>query len=222
MPGHAKSAAALALGLALAAAGCQAAAYPVRVATPIRAALDTTRFQRVVVAGFVTSNKDPIDTNVEMTRLLGSQLRTRSRLGVVALEPAPIEPSQLNDAIYWQRLGEEYAAPLILTGTASFRSQLESMRLGTQIEALRASGQTPRAPAILDRTRFTLDGTLVFIDGATGARLYSHAFKEDALYSGSEKIFPLSAYFELMDRMIPGFLSLVSDQVSYGTRTLLK
>ena len=202
------------------ASGCMAT-YPVPVATPIRAAVDVSRFQRVVVAGFVTSEHDPIDTNAEMVRLLRSQLRSRSQLGVVASEPAAIDRQRLDDAVYWRRFGVEYAAPLIVTGTASFKSQLETMRLGTQIEMLRASGQM-RAPAILDRTRFTLDATVMFIDGGTGATLYTHAFREDALYSNNEKVFALSAYFELMDRMLPRFLRLVSDQVFYGTRILLK
>jgi hypothetical protein len=200
--------------------GCLAT-YPVAVATPIRAALDVSRFQRVVVAGFVTGEHDPIDTNAEMVRLLGSQLRTRAQLGVVASEPAAIVRQQLDDHGYWRRFGEEHATPLIVTGTASFTSQLETTRLGTQIEALRASGRM-RAPAMVERTRFTLDATVVFIDGGTGATLYTHAFREDALYSNDEKVFALSAYFELMDRMLPPFLRLVSDQVFYGTRILLK
>jgi len=200
--------------------GCLTA-YQVPVATPIRAALDVSRFQRVVVAGFVTSERDPIDTNAEMVRLLGSQLRTRSQLGVVAGEPAAIDRQQLDDAVYWRRFGEEHGAPLIVTGTASFTSQFETLRLGTQIEMLRAGGEM-RAPAVLDRTRFTLDGTVVFIDGGTGDRLYAHAFRENALYSNDEKVFALSAYFDLMDRMLPRLLRLVSDQVFYGTRILLK
>jgi hypothetical protein len=211
----------LALAAGALASGCQAA-YRVPVATPIRAALDVSRFQRVVVAGFVTNAHDPIDTNVEMVRLLGSQFRARSRLGVVATEAAAIDRQQLDDAIYWRRFGEEHAAPLILTGTASFRSSLETMRLGTQIELLRAAGQLPRASTSVERTRFTLDATLVFIDGGTGARLYTHTVREDMLYSGNDKVFALSAYFELMDRTLPGILRLVSDQVFYGTRTLLK
>lgn len=44
----------------------------------------------------------------------------------------------------------------------------------------------------------------------------------EASYDALENIPALSSYFELMDRVLPGFLSTLSNQKLRGTRTLLK
>src|SRR5215510_1226142 len=66
-----------------AAAGCGASLYEVPVETPIPAKLDVSRFQRVLVVGFVAGGADEIDTNQETVRLLRSQLRSKSELRVI-------------------------------------------------------------------------------------------------------------------------------------------
>ena len=48
------------------------------VETPIHAKLDTSGFQRVMVAGFLGGGTKAIDTNTETARLLRSQLRSKS------------------------------------------------------------------------------------------------------------------------------------------------
>lgn len=68
--------------LAFASAGC-VSFYDVVVETPILAKIDTSPFQRVLVAGFVSGGTNDIDPNSETVRLLRSQLRTQSNLRVV-------------------------------------------------------------------------------------------------------------------------------------------
>jgi hypothetical protein len=60
------------------------------VETPIRAKLDVGAFQRVLVAGFLSGGSDEIDGNLETTRLLRSQLRTRSQLRVIDVDVLPL------------------------------------------------------------------------------------------------------------------------------------
>jgi hypothetical protein len=62
----------------------------------------------------------------------------------------------------------------------------------------------------------------VFIDGRTGAVLYSETFREEILYNAQQSVPALSTYFELMDRVMPSFLSTLSAQKIRGTRVLLK
>jgi hypothetical protein len=62
----------------------------------------------------------------------------------------------------------------------------------------------------------------VFIDGRTGATLHSETFREEILYNANQTTPALSSYFELMDRLIPSFLSTLSSQKIRGTRVLLK
>ena len=74
----------------------------------------------------------------------------------------------------------------------------------------------------MDRKGFILRPKFIFIDGRTGATMYSEAYKEEILYSSSQNTPALSSYFELMDKLVPNFLSALSSQKIRGTRVLLK
>jgi hypothetical protein len=73
-----------------------------------------------------------------------------------------------------------------------------------------------------NRKGFQLKPKFVFIDGRTGTQMYSETFLEETLYSEQQNTPPLSSYFELMDRLIPRFLSTLSSQKIRGTRVLLR
>jgi hypothetical protein len=74
----------------------------------------------------------------------------------------------------------------------------------------------------MERKGFILRPKFVFIDGRTGTTLYSESFREEILYNPSQNTPALSSYFELMDRLVPSFLSTLSMQKIRGTRVLLK
>jgi len=65
-------------------------------------------------------------------------------------------------------------------------------------------------------------GQVAFLDLRTGATLYSETFREEILYSPQQSTPALSSYFELMDRLVPSFLSTLSSQKIRGSRVLLK
>ena len=73
-----------------------------------------------------------------------------------------------------------------------------------------------------ERKGFILQPRFVFIDGRTGAVIYSETFHEEILYNAQQSVPALSTYFELMDRVMPSFLSTLSAQKIRGTRVLLK
>ena len=74
----------------------------------------------------------------------------------------------------------------------------------------------------VDRKGFLLAPKFVFIDGRTGATLYREQYQEEILYPAQQTTPALSSYFELMDRLVPSFLSALSSQKIRGTRVLLK
>jgi hypothetical protein len=189
--------------------------HPVMIATPRRATIDVSRFNSVLVAGFATARGDPIDTNGEMVRLLRSQLRSKSGLHVIEADAPPVSPRMMADVGYWKRLGAEHRGPLIVTGAVTFTSVIER-------EPIRTAGTVSFNAMLHDRSRFILEPAFVFIDGATGATLYSHTFREEILYGVDRNVPALSAFFDLIDRLLPGFLHLVTDQVFPGERMLLK
>ena len=128
------------------------------------------------------------------------------------------------DVAYWKKLGEEYQNPLIVTGSVLFTPQQTSGFVMTQQEVYDSFGRRSVIPVRTYRERvgFTLQPRFVFIDGRTGAILYSESFREEILYPKSQSVPALSTYFELMDRIVPSFLSTLSAQKIRGTRILLK
>jgi hypothetical protein len=128
------------------------------------------------------------------------------------------------DVAYWKKLGEEYQTPLIVTGTVLFTPHQANGFVMQQREVYDAYGRRSVIPVrtYQERKGFILQPRFVFIDGRTGAILYSETFHEEILYPNSQSVPALSTYFELMDRVMPSFLSTLSAQKIRGTRVLLK
>lgn len=128
------------------------------------------------------------------------------------------------NASYWQELGEEYQHPLIVTGTLYFTPHQRSGMVTRQREVYDEFGRRRVAPvrAYRDRRGYVLSPKFIFIDGRTGATLYTERHREEILYDASRNTPALSSYFELMDRLIPSFLSTLSAETIRGTRILLK
>ena len=65
--------------------------FEIPIETPIRPKLDVGAFQRVLVAGFIAGGTEDVDGNLETTRLLRSQLRTKSELRVIDSDVLPLQ-----------------------------------------------------------------------------------------------------------------------------------
>jgi hypothetical protein len=125
---------------------------------------------------------------------------------------------------FWKKIGEEYQNPLIVTGTVLFTPHQTAGFVVRNVEQYDALGRRIVTPVrtYMERKGFILEPRFIFIDGRTGAQLYSERMREEILYSAQQNTPALSSYFELMDRMIPSFLSTLSMQRIRGTRVLLK
>jgi hypothetical protein len=241
---------ALASLAAIAVAASCTHSYEIPIETPIRAKLDVGAFQRVLVAGFISGGSEDVDGNLETTRLLRSQLRTKSVLNVIdsdvlplidvatgdAPAPVEIEPQLIREEAdleefqhvfanveYWKRIGEEYQQPLIVTGTVMFTPMQTTQLVQREREVYDSFGRRSVVAqrTFQERRGFSLDGRFIFIDGRDGTTLHSETFGEQILYSANQTTPALSSYFELMDRLIPSFLSTLSSQRIRGTRVLL-
>ena len=128
------------------------------------------------------------------------------------------------NASYWQELGEEHQQPLIVTGTVYFTPHQRSGMVTRQREVYDEFGRRAVAPvrAYRDRRGYILSPKFIFIDGRTGATLYTERHREEILYDAARNTPALSSYFELMDRLIPSFLGTLSAESIKGTRILLK
>jgi hypothetical protein len=149
--------------------------YEIPIETPIRPKLDVSGFQRVLVAGFISGGTEDVDSNLETTRLLRSQLRTKSDLRVIDTDvlplmdvaseeqntstgvvgtPAPIkeekdlEPYErlFANVEYWKKIGEEYQQPLIVTGTIMFTPQQRNSIVQREVERYDSFGRRQVTP----------------------------------------------------------------------------
>ena len=125
---------------------------------------------------------------------------------------------------YWKRIGEEFQNPLIVTGTVLFSNRSTSGFVQRDTEVYDSFGRRRVVPTrtYMERKGFMLRPKFVFIDGRTGATMYSESYREEILYNAQTNTPALSSYFELMDRLVPSFLSALSSQKIRGTRVLLK
>jgi hypothetical protein len=230
--------------------------YEIPIETPIRPKLDVSGFQRVLVAGFISGGSEDVDGNLETTRLLRSQLRTKSDLRVIDADVLPLvevateqrgdgtteaqseaalatikedkdlEPYErlFANVDYWKKIGEEYQQPLIVTGTVMFTPHQRNQIVQREEEVYDSFGRRRVVPvrAYQERKGYVLRPKFVFIDGRTGAVMHSENFREEILYNANQTTPALSSYFELMDRLIPSFLSTLSSQKIKGTRVLLQ
>jgi hypothetical protein len=219
------------------------------IETPIRPTLDVSAFQRVLVAGFISGGSEDVDGNLETTRLLRSQLRNKSGLRVIDADSLPLmdvanegrpagspaaapkDEKEMDvyanvfaNTEYWKKIGEEYQQPLIVTGTVLFSPHQRNSIVQREEEVYDSFGRRRVVPVrtYMERKGFVLSPKFVFIDGRTGTVIHSQTAREEVLYNANQATPALSSYFELMDRVLPSFLSALSSQKVKGTRVLLQ
>ena len=193
-----------------------------------------------------------VDLSAETSRLLQNQLRSNTRLQVLEPDRPPLQEALeralekigeggsysrdekdqyrlesdriLQDPEFWRKMGEEYQQPLIVAGKLDFESQNRSGFQPEERVVRTAAGQPAlvRGNRYMERKGFTLSADFFFIDSKTGETLHKERFSEEVLYSEDQRVSALSSYFELMDRLLPNFLGVITPQRIRGTRVLLR
>jgi len=155
----------------------------------------------------------------------GSAAADAMALPTTIKEEKDLEPYErlFANTAYWKTIGEEYQNPLIVTGTVLFAPKTSSAIVQRDQEIFDSFGRRVTVPTrtYMERRGFLLQPKFVFIDGRTGTTMYSERYREEILYNARQNTPALSSYFELMDRLVPNFLSALSDQKIRGTRVLL-
>ncbi len=130
----------------------------------------------------------------------------------------------LEDQEYWRLLGEEFQEPLIVSGRLRFRAEERSgfSRRDRYVRDSFNRQRLVRSSQFQERNAYTFTAEFHFIDGASGRTVHRERFTEEVIFGRDEESSALSSYFELMDRILPNFLSIVSPQTFRGTRFLLR
>ena len=193
-----------------------------------------------------------VDLSAETSRLVQNQLRSNTQLQVLEPDRPPLQSALevalekigeggsyssdekvqfrleadrlLQDPEFWRKMGEEYQQPLIVAGRLDFESQNRSGFQPDERVVRTAQGQPSlvRSSRFMERKGYVLSADFYFIDSKTGELLHKERFSEEVLYAEDQRISPLSSYFELMDRLLPNFLGVLTPQRIRGTRVLLR
>lgn len=215
----------------------------------VDANLETVRLLRSQLR--TRSNLKVIETDVlPLTELAQQQAKEQGAAPDAAAKPEPQQPAQeakpafsqllpakikderdlqsydqiFANVAFWKKLGDEFQNPLIVTGTILFTPLARQGYVNKDEETVDAMGvrSVTTTRTYQNRKGFQLKPKFIFIDGRTGTTLDTETFLEETLYNEQQNTPPLSSYFELMDRLIPRFLSTLSSQKIRGTRVLLK
>jgi len=116
-----------------------------------------------------------------------------------------------------------FPQPVIVTGQRDIESRDRSVFQAVERVVL-DSGGNPRLVLVnrlMERKGYTLSADFYFIDSKTGELIHKERFTEEVLYGERQRVSPLSSFFELMDRLLPHFLGVITPQRILGTRVLL-
>jgi hypothetical protein len=154
----------------------------------------------------------------------GTAQADAGKLTAIAEAELPPYEKIFENKDYWKKVGEEFGSPLIITGSVVFVPHQRSGYVQKEQEVYDSFGRRSVVPVrtYMDRKGFILRPKFVFIDGRSGETLYTETFREEILYNAEQSTPALSSYFELMDRLLPSFLSTLSSQTIRGSRYLLK
>lgn len=178
-----------------------------------------------VAAGSRVQGQGPA-TGAEASEAAPEQSKADEGKGDQIRNEKDLQPYEhiFSDADYWKRIGEEYQNPLIVTGTVLFTPQSQSGMVQREREIIDPLGRRRVEPVreYMERKGFVLQERFIFIDGRSGAQIHKEDLREERLYSQNDNTPALSSYFELMDEIIPRFLSMLSTQKVRGSRILIK
>jgi hypothetical protein len=155
---------------------------------------------KIWVAGFLVSGYQDIDVNREAVGILRDGLKKITPATIVEADPLAIDaPERFADEKYWQRHGEEYGHPLIVTGELNVRiAPPEVVERGVRTFYVPASGRT-------------LDATVVLIDGRTGTRVAQQRLERRTRYGIGRFTSGLWLFFQVMNQTVPDWLKAIAE-----------
>jgi hypothetical protein len=182
--------------LGLMATAATAGWVQVKLRLPVRAALDLTGRQRLVVVPFQVVKQEgegafrgrQLDVRGDFHRYLMKVLKRDSGLDVEAVEDVEFPTDDLealsHDRDFWRALGERTQADLILAGSLDFDIQDTS---GYRLEEYTSpyDGRTYYRQVLVEETGFEFDILMQVYDGQTGELLYSDNFKDFKTLEGA-------------------------------------
>jgi hypothetical protein len=197
----------------------------VQIRLPVPARLDLTAIRSVLVAGFSVAESDLLDVGKEIVRHLRGELRKKTKLDVLDVNPPPAVPEQgLEDlaanAGFWRQLGREYGADLIVSGVARFtRRDASGFQDVDTVSGV--TGQKVRDTRFVEQEQFEYDAVVLFVDGARGEVIARDRLRRGAVFNGLAND-PITAFYDLLESTAGDFLASVASSTRSEPRLLYK
>lgn len=200
-------------------------AIKVSVSLPVPARLDLGEARRLLVASFLADENTLLDTNRELVRFLRNEFRKRTSLEVLEITPPPAVPEQTLDDLeanrgFWQHLGREYGADLIVSGAVSY-DRRDASGFQTVDETSPTTGQKVRQTRFVEQEEFIFEVIILFMDGATGEKLFRDRLQRGALFR-SQQNDPITAFYDLSESIAGDVLAVVTPLPRQDTRVIFR
>ena len=166
--------------------------------------------EKLLVAMFRANDHERLDIGAEIAEWIRRDLERKTELDVLDVPPPPIpeqrpENLAVND-IFWNQLGEDFGADIIVAGVAHFviddRSGFVTQDLQSPL-----TGQTIRRQVFQERRAFNLRVEVFFLKGDNGALLHHDIWNEERVVA-AEGQEDLQNLFDLLDAMTPSLESV--------------
>jgi len=199
--------------------------FKASVLLPVPARMDVSGDHTLLVVSFLADENRFFDLNREMVRFLRGEFRKRSGLEQIGISPPPAIPEQrLEDLIanheFWQHIGREYGADLIVSGRVQYdRRDSSGFRDVDYVSP--STGQKIRQSQFVEQEKFLYDVDIIFMDGGTGELRYRDRLSRTTVFQGSQND-PITAFFELSESLAPDVLAIVKARFREDVRYIFK
>jgi hypothetical protein len=214
-----------ALPLLAAASASEAWAKTIRVtiAVPMPSRIDMEGLHKVLVTRFRVEKETPeIDLNHETVAVLRRELRKKTNLEILDVEPPPLPEEPFADLLantgFWRKLAEGHGADLVLSGEVGFQISDRSGYV-QQDQISPVTGQRVRRTVFVNREGFDINLHLFFIRGSTGKILYEDRFTGENTVSGGSND-RLAAFYTLFEQIEDDVLGIVGPARKTAQRSL--
>jgi len=195
------------------------------VMLPLPARLDLSNDKTLLVASFLARQTDLMDVGSELARFLRIEFRKKGPLQVLEVTPPPAIPEQTLDDLaanrdFWQMLGREHGADLIVSGQIRFdRRDASGFQEVEDISPI--TGQKIRTTRFVEQEQFTYELDILFLDGHTGALRLRDRLSRGAVFRGQAND-PITAFYQLSEAVAGDVLAVVAPRTREEMRILFR
>ena len=197
----------------------------VAVELPMPARLDLADVKTLLVASFLARETELMDSGREVARFLRTEFRKRSALDVLEVTPPPAVPEQiLEDLVanreFWQHLGREHGADLVVSGQIRY-DRRDASGFQEVEEVSPVTGHKVRRTKFVEQEQFTYAIDVVFFDGRTGEPRFRDHLERSAVYQGQSND-PITAFYQISESIADDVLAVVAPRVREDERILFR